>query len=396
MKRIIFIKYGELNTKKGNINFFINQLYSNICLKLKNEEVEIKKTKARIYIETKEENFKIIIDKLKQVFGIHSIVLAYQIESDFKKIKEGTFLIFKDLKIKTFKVETRRIDKGFSYSSLETSRLLGSFILKNNNQLKVDVHHPEFLFKVEIRKDYTYLYQDEIKGLGGFPVGSLGKGLLMLSGGIDSPVAGFLAIKKGIKIEGIYFDSPPHTSIEALNKVKDLAKKLMVYNNEEFILHIVPFTKLQETIYQKTNPSYMITILRRMMYLITEKLTLLRQANAFITGESIGQVASQTLTSLRTINNVTKIPIIRPLACLDKAEIVSLAKKIDTYKISILPYEDCCTIFVPKHPIINPTIEKCLKNEEKFDYQKLIKECLDNVQTLTINTLDKNEYEDLL
>ena len=396
MKKIIFIKYGELNTKKGNINFFINQLYSNICLKLKKLNVKVEKTKARIYIETKEENFNIIIDKLKEVFGIHSIVVAYQIKSNLKEIKEEALNIFKDLKIKTFKVETKRVDKKFSYPSLEVSRLVGSFLLKNNNHLKVDVHHPDFLFKIEIRKDYTYLYQEEIKGLGGFPVGSLGKGLLMLSGGIDSPVAGFLAIKRGIKIEGIYFDSPPHTSIEALNKVKDLAKKLMVYNNEEFILHIVPFTKLQETIYQKTNPSYMITILRRMMYLITEKLTLLRQANAFITGESIGQVASQTLTSLRTINNVTKIPIIRPLACLDKAEIVSLAKKIDTYKISILPYEDCCTIFVPKHPIINPTIEKCLKNEEKFDYQKLIKECLDNVQTLTINTLDKNEYEDLL
>ena len=274
---------------------------------------------------------------------------------------------------------------------MDLSRQLGSLILKNTKDKKVDVHNPDYLLKIEIRSDYTYIYTKEIKALGGYPVGVAGKGLLMLSGGIDSPVAGYMAMKRGIKLECIYFESPPHTSPQALNKVKKLVSILNKYQ-PSIKLHIINFTEIQESIYKFIDPTYMITIMRRMMYRISEKVMQNREDLVLINGESVGQVASQTLTSMTVINNVTNIPVLRPVACLDKLEIIDIAKKIDTYETSILPYEDCCTIFLPKHPVINPKIEKALEYEKKFDYEALINEAVLKVNTITISK-DSNKFD---
>ena len=217
----------------------------------------------------------------------------------------------------------------------------------------------------------------------------------MLSGGIDSPVAGYLALKRGVKLEAVYFEAIPHTSLEARNKVIDLSKKLCKYC-DSLKLHIVPFTEIQEAIYKECNPDYCITIMRRMMYRIMEKLAKRQKALVIVNGESIGQVASQTLTSMSVINSVTNMPVIRPVACLDKLEIIDIAKKIDTYNISILPFEDCCTIFVPKHPVINPSMQECIKNESMFNYEELIEKTVDNILTININNDVEKEFSDLL
>ena len=294
---------------------------------------------------------------------------------------------------KTFKVVSKRRDKSFEISSMEFNRVVASHILKNKEDIKVDINSPEVYINIEINKEYTYFYFNEIKALGGYPVGVAGKGLLMLSGGIDSPVAGYLALKRGLKIDAIYFEALPHTSLNAREKVISLAKELLKYSSD-FNLHIVPITKLQEEIYHKIDSTYMITILRRMMYRISEEVARKNKNLVLINGESIGQVASQTLTSMNVINEVVKIPVIRPVACFDKLEIIDIAKKINTYETSILPFEDCCTIFVPKHPVINPKKEKCVEYESKIDYEALIKETIENIHTIKIT--NEEEFGDLL
>ncbi len=398
MKRIIMIKYGELTTKKSNRKLFVNALYNNLKNKLKDYEVSFTSDLSRMYIEFKEKDLDMILDKINCVFGIHAYDVAYKVKSDISEIEKMILEILKNIDFKTFKVNTKRSDKSFSIQSTEFSKKIGGLILKNKENIKVDVHNPEVSFNIEIRRDHTYIYLNEYKGAGGYPVGTLGKGLLMLSGGIDSPVSGYLALKRGIKIDAVYFEAIPHTSLEARNKVIDLSKKLLKYTND-LNLYIVPFTKIQEAIYKNIDNAYTITIMRRMMYRIMEKLVIRYKVNVFINGESIGQVASQTLTSMRVINNVTNIPVIRPVACFDKLEIIDLAKKIDTYDISILPYEDCCTVFVPKHPVINPELNKCLLYEESFNYNELIDEAIDNIIKININDeLEKenNEFSDLL
>ena len=394
MNRVIMIKYGELTTKKSNRKLFVNALYNNLKNKLKDYDVSFTSDLSRMYIEFNEHDLENIIDKINCVFGIHAYDVAYKVKTDISLIENMILEILKNLNFNTFKVNTKRSDKSFSIQSTEFSKKIGGFILKNKPNIKVDVHNPEISFNIEIRKDYTYIYLNEYKGAGGYPVGTLGKGLLMLSGGIDSPVSGYLALKRGIKIDAVYFEAIPHTSIEARNKVIDLSKKLLKYTNE-LNLYIVPFTKIQEAIYKNIDNAYTITIMRRMMYRIMEKLVKRYKANVFINGESIGQVASQTLTSMRVINNVTNIPVIRPVACFDKLEIIDIAKKIDTYDISILPYEDCCTVFVPKHPVINPELDKCILYEESFDYESLINETIDNIIKIKINDED-DEFKDLL
>lgn len=400
MNRVILIKYGELTTKKDNRKLFINTLYNNILKKLNNIDVNIYKDISRMYIEYNSNLEKEILSKIGEVFGIHSYLVAYKTETSEESIKKTIYDILKsncDLKNNyTFKVETKRSDKSFPYDSLNCNHLFGSHILKNFSNFKVDVHNPEIYVHVEIRKDYSYIYLNEYKGLGGYPVGTLGKGMLMLSGGIDSPVAGYLALKRGIKLDLVYFEAIPHTSLEARNKVITLAKKLSVYGGNMRLI-IVPFTKLQEEIYKNVDGNYSITIMRRMMYRIMEKLALRFKDLVIINGESVGQVASQTLTSMNVINSVTNFPVIRPVACFDKLEIINISKKIDTYETSILPYEDCCTVFVPRHPIINPNLNHCLAMEEKFDYNMLISEIMDNL--LIIKIKDENileEYEGIL
>ena len=395
MKRVILIKYGELTTKKGNRNFFVNLLYKSIQNKLKNYNVVIFKDLSRMYIEFNDEDLDNILKRVNNIFGIHEYLVAYKVETKEEIIKEKVLEIVKEEKFKTFKVETKRSYKEFPIHSQDFSRILGSLILKNIESIKVDVHNPELLVNVEIRKDYTYIYTNYYYGLGGYPNNTLGKGMLMLSGGIDSPVAAYLAMKRGIHIEALYFEAIPHTSINARNKVIDLCRKLSVYTSS-IKLHIIPFTEIQEEIYKTADQDYVITIMRRMMYRITERMAKRRKCLAIINGESVGQVASQTLTSMKVINEVTNYPVIRPVACLDKLEIMEIARKIDTYNISILPYEDCCTVFVPKHPVINPKLDLCIEMENRFDYKSLINKCLKNVKTITINEEDKEEFNDLL
>lgn len=393
MEKIILIKYGELTTKKANRNLFINRIYENMKLLLKDYDINIVKNRVRMFITVNDNREEEVINIVKNIFGIHSIVLAYKVNTNIEEIKENIIKIASTVKFNTFKVETDRADKFFPISSMDFSKEIGALILKNIPDKKVDVHNPEYLLKIEIRSDYTYIYSKEIKALGGYPVGIAGKGLLMLSGGIDSPVAGYLALKRGIKLECIYFESPPHTSIAAKNKVKTLITKLNKYQ-PSIKLHVINFTEIQEAIYKNIDPTYMITIMRRMMYRISEKVLKERECLVLINGESVGQVASQTLTSMQVINNVTNLPVIRPVACLDKLEIIDLAKKIDTYETSILPYEDCCTIFLPKHPVINPTLSKSIEYEKKFNYEELINEAVLNKETITINN-DLNKFAEL-
>ena len=396
MDRVILIKYGELTTKKGNRKFFVNTLYKNIKDKLKGYDVKIHKDISRMYIEFNDKDLDIILKRINTIFGIHEYLVAYKIDTDVSKIKETVKQIVSRENFSTFKVNTKRSDKKFEINSVEFSKIIGGVILKEFNGKHVDVHNPELLLNIEIREYNTYIYTNSYKGLGGYPNSTLGKAMLMLSGGIDSPVAGYLSLKRGIRIEGIYFESIPHTSIEARNKVIELSKKLAVYTDRIF-LHVVPFTKIQESIYKNIDPEYCITIMRRMMYRITEKLAKRNKCLVICNGESIGQVASQTLTSMSVINNVTNMPVIRPVACLDKLEIIDIAKKIDTYETSILPFEDCCTVFVPKHPVINPKLEKCIEFEKSFDFESMIDECIDNIMTLCITEENNtDEYSDLL
>lgn len=393
--RVILIKYGELSTKKGNRNFFINTLYNNVKSKLGMYDVSINKDRAKMTIKFRDEDLDDIVKIVGKVFGIHTFNIAYLCDSDEDAIKSTVMEVVSNTNFNTFKVETKRSDKRFPIHSGDLNRILGGMILKNVPNIKVDVHNPDLLLKVEIREDGTYIYYNSFNGSGGYPVGTQPKGMLMLSGGIDSPVAGYLAMKRGIVIDAVYFEAIPHTSLEAREKVITLCRKLSSYTNH-INLHIVNFTPIQEEIYKNCREDYCITIMRRMMYRIMEKLATKYNGLAIINGESVGQVASQTLTSMSVINSVTNMPVIRPLACLDKLEIMDIARKIDTYETSILPYEDCCTVFVPKHPAINPKIETAVKEENKFDYEKLIDEVVNSLNTIQVNDVVNNEFSDLL
>ncbi len=387
MQKLILIKYGELTTKKANRLLFIKYLENDIKTKLKGYNINIIKDNSRMFVEV-DNNFEEVISILKKVFGIHEIVIAYKVKTDVDTIKESVLEVVSKIPFRTFKVETKRSYKEFPYTSMEFNNVIGSLILKSIDNISVDVHNPEYELKIEIRNDYTYIYDREIKGSGGYPSKVAGKGLLMLSGGIDSPVSGYLAMKRGIELECIYFESPPHTSPEAKNKVKSLVERLCDYQTT-IKLHVVNFTKIQEEIYKNAESSYIITIMRRMMYRICEKVLKNNNMYILINGESVGQVASQTITSMNVINSVTNIPVLRPVCCMDKLEIIDIAKKIDTYNISILPYEDCCTIFLPKHPVINPCIDKCLLYESLFNYEELINEAVNNIETIKIDKTTK-------
>ena len=391
------IKYGELSTKKANINLFLKQLKDNVSYALEDLDVKVKFDKGRMFITLNKDNFSLVEEALKHVFGIHEYDIAYKVsDKDFDKIANIVLKLVKKREFKTFKVETKRSDKNYPIKSMDFSRKMGVVILKNINDVKVDVFNPDLRVAIEIRMDAVYIYFNSEKGIGGYPVGVAGKGLLMLSGGIDSPVAGYLAIKRGVKLECIYYESPPHTSLEAKNKVIELAKKLALYNND-IKLHVIKFTDIQQAIYQNCPHEYLITIMRRMMYRIAERIARMNNCKILVNGESIGQVASQTLTSMNVINEVVKIPVIRPVACFDKLEIIDLAKKIETYETSILPYEDCCTIFVPEHPVINPIVSEAREYEKAFDYETLIYEAIKNHEVIKISLKDEGkEFEDIL
>ena len=394
MEKVIIIKYGELSTKSDNINFFLKTLKNNVDKKLESINHQIKYDYGRMIVYT--EDLENSLNRLKEVFGIHELAIGYiTYERELNNIKKNVLELISNKTFKTFRVTVKRSDKNYPGKSTEIAAQIGAHILKNINDLHVDIHNPELNIFIEIRINEVLIYFNGEKGLGGYPVSTLGKGLLMLSGGIDSPVAGYLAIKRGVKIEAIYFDSPPHTSPMALKKVKDLAKVLTKYNGD-IKLHVINFTKIQEEIIKNIPDYYLITMMRRMMYQISAIVASKYNSHVIINGESIGQVASQTLKSMQVINEAIKMPVIRPVCTYDKLEIIDLSKKIGTYDISIEPYEDCCTIFVPKHPVIHPNIKLVYEYESLVDFKSLIYEAVNNMETIIISENDESNYKDLL
>ncbi|KHO62824.1 thiamine biosynthesis protein ThiI [Thermoanaerobacter sp. YS13] len=370
MQDILLIKYGELALKGDNRSFFENKLIKNIKHTLSDfKEVNVEKTHGRIYVECDGDTEE-VIEKLKKVFGIVGITKAKRTDLKLEDIYQAAIELMKEHSGKTFKVETKRPNKSFPYNSMEISRKVGAAVLKNVKNLKVDVHNPDVLLNVEIR-EMAFVYAGVIEGIGGLPLGTNGKATVLLSGGIDSPVASWMMMKRGVEIEAVYFHSPPYTSERAKDKVVDLCKVLSQYG-QKIKLHIVHFTDLQLEIYEKCPPRFTTIIMRRMMMKIAEKIAQKNGSMALITGESLGQVASQTIESLYVTNASVSMPIFRPLIGMDKTEIIDLAQKIGTFEISIRPYEDCCTIFVPKHPATKPKLDKVIEAEQKMEYQKYI------------------------
>lgn len=386
----IMIRFGELSTKGKNKKDFIFLLASNIKHALK--EFKTLKMDVRmdhIYLLLNEENAELVMHRLEDVSGIHSFSPVIKIESNIDSIIQNALALMELEEGKTFKVKARRADKTFPYVSDDINRKVATAILKTD-AWKVDVHHPDVLLSIDVRQDASYLFTKTYMGAGGYPLGIGGKAMMMMSGGIDSPVAAYLLMKRGVLCELIHFAAPPYTSEAVLDKIQDLAKKLNRYQ-ESIRIHIVPFTELQVAIYEHVDESYAITLMRRMMYRIADRLAKRRKCLAIANGESIGQVASQTLASMYVINHVTSTPTIRPLATMDKTDIISLARKIDTFDISIRPYEDCCTIFEPKNPKTAPKLDIVEELEKTFDFDSLIETCIRNIEVIIVNS---NENED--
>ena len=393
----ILIRYGEMALKGKNIRSFIQALQENLQVKLKDfPNVKVKRTQGRMFVLLNGHEPEPIIEICRKVFGIHSLSLALKVENDVEQIKEAALEALKKADARTFKVAAKRVDKNFPHGSLEMNQIVGSHLLVNTEGYTVDVHEPDVEIKVEIRQEATYITSENISGAGGLPVGTAGKSLLLLSGGIDSPVAGYLAMKRGVQLEAIHFHSPPYTSERARQKVLDLTKKLVGYG-KSIKVHIVPFTKLQQEIFREMPDSYAMTIMRRMMFRIAEAVCEQENILSLTTGENLGQVASQTMESMHAINEVTNYPVIRPLIAMDKAEVVDISKEIDTYEISILPYEDCCTIFVPKSPKTRPRRDKINALEARHDFGPSIEEAIAGIETIYITAKSEDtEFEDLL
>lgn len=388
----ILIRYGELSLKGKNRNSFIKRLLANVKQALKSfEKLEFQKTHDRMYIYLHGEDADQVCRTLEKVFGISSFSLAIKTKPDMEEIVKACSESLDLSIVQTFKVAARRSDKTFPYISDQINRMVATEILKNS-EWKVDVKHPDVKIVIEVHTNAAYIMTERIPGAGGYPVGVGGKSMVLLSGGIDSPVASYLMMKRGVYIECIHFAAPPYTSQNAQDKVMKLAELISPYQGE-ILVHVVPFTDLQLAIYQNADESYAITLMRRMMMRIAAKLAEKRHCQAIATGESIGQVASQTLESMQAINAVTTMPIIRPVVCMDKVEIIDLSKKIGTYDTSILPFEDCCTIFTPKNPVTKPKIDKCLRYEERFDYEKLVDWCVEGAQSFWIHPNMTNEED---
>lgn len=380
----IVVRYGELSTKGKNRNVFVKKLKNNIQNALREyPNIKVTSNYNRTLIELNGHNGQEVMDVVEPIFGIASFSLGVKTTKDLDVIKQTTLELVKDTESKTFKVDTKRRDKQFGESSDNVNRQVAGELLRNT-QLKVDVHNPDLLIKIEIEeKDEAYIMAKTIKGAGGYPVGVQGKALLLLSGGIDSPVAAHLANKRGLHLEAIHFESMPYTSQNALNKVMDLASQLakaQVYMK----VHIVSFTDIQMAIYDKADENYAITLMRRFMVRIAEKVAKSNKCGALVSGESLGQVASQTIESLDVINRATDSLILRPLITLDKNEIIEISKKIGTYETSILPFEDCCTIFTPVAPIIKPKLGRVKMYEERFDIEEMIDKAIDNIRTVEV------------
>lgn len=382
MESTILIRYGELFLKGKNKHYFERVLINNIREKIEEFNARVVKISGRYFVCDYNESDEFqIIETLTKIFGIHSVSPAKMFDTSVENITEYV----KGLNIEncSFRVSVKRADKSFPINSSEFGAKMGAVILKNNKNLSVDLINPEVEVNIEIRENgKTFVYFDKIDGLNGMPVGTAGKGLLLLSGGIDSPVAGFNIAKRGMQIYALHFHSYPYTSEQAKQKVLDLAKILSSYTGNIKVM-VCSFTHAQEEIHKNCNEEYMITIMRRIMMRIAEKVSLREGYQTIITGESLGQVASQTIESITVTNEVVKhLPILRPLIGMDKSEITEIAEKINTFKTSILPYEDCCTVFLPDHPVIKPKLDKVRKEESKLDIDALVEECINSIEII--------------
>ena len=390
----IMIRFGELSTKGKNKKDFIRTLADNVKNALKDwPELSFETRYDHIYVGLNGLDYRPVIERLQDVSGIHALSLVYRCSKEVEDMKESALKLINEEEGKTFKVKVKRGDKTYPLISDEITRIVAGHILRNTEHLKVDVHNPDILLSIEVRQEAAYIFCKTFLGAGGYPLGVGGKTMHMLSGGIDSPVAAYLMMKRGVSIECIHFASPPYTQMGVIYKLEDLLKVLTRYQ-PRLRLHIVPFTKIQEAIYDNAPESYCITLMRRMMFRLADALSKRRKCPVISSGESIGQVASQTLQSMHVINAVTNTPVIRPLATTDKLEIIKISKKIGTYDISIRPYEDCCTIFTPKAPKTMPHQDEVEEFEKKFDYESLIKEALNNIEVKIIT--NDSQDNDLL
>lgn len=381
----ILIRYGEIFLKGNNRGYFESALAKNIRTALENFTFKFVRAQNRFLIEDYDEAYETdIIDKLTKIFGIHSVSVAVKVKSTEEELEKAAVLMMKD-KSGTFRVTVNRADKRIQKSSMELAAQLGGAVLESNPNLTVNLHVFDTDLYVDIRENgLSYLFTDKIMGAGGMPVGTAGAGMVLLSGGIDSPVAAYMMAKRGLKLHAIHFHSAPYTSEMAKQKVVDLAGIVKNYSGP-IVLHVIPFTDVQLKIHEKCPAELMITIMRRFMMRIAERVAKANSCGALITGESLGQVASQTMESITVTNGVIEdLPVFRPLIGMDKTEIMDVARNIDTYDTSILPYEDCCTIFLPKNPVIRPKLETVLKAEAKLDVETLIASCIENQEIINV------------
>ena len=395
----IMVRYGELSTKGKNKKDFIKQLGHNVRKALNEfDGLEVRAQHDRLHVTLNGADSAAVMNRLKGVFGIENFSPSVKTDKDLDAIKATVLALAKEVYRPgmTFKINARRQDKEFAYDTYQLNDILGGVVLEGLPGIQVKMKQPDLTIRVEVRLNGVFVSGETIQGAGGLPVGTGGKAVMMLSGGIDSPVASYYAMRRGVKLDMVHFFSPPYTSEQALAKAKELTAKLAKYSGGiQFIQ--VPFTKIQETIKEKVPEGYLMTIQRRMMLRLTVAVAEMRHAKGIFNGESLGQVASQTLESMAAINDVTSMPILRPLLSMDKTEIIKIAEDIDTYDLSILPYEDCCTIFTPPAPKTRPDLEKSRKYEQYIDVEGLMKEALDGITITEIRPNDNylNQNEDV-
>lgn len=395
----IMVRYGELSTKGKNRKDFIRQLGQNVRQSLQEfENLEIKAQHDRLHVTLNGEPDDAVIKRLSGVFGIENVSPSVKVEKDVEVIKQTAAAMMQEQFVPgmTFKINTRRQDHDFEYDTNQLNDMVGGYVLEKVPGIKVQMKKPDVILRVEVRLNGVFLSSEIIEGAGGLPVGTGGRAVMMLSGGIDSPVASYLAMKRGVKLDMVHFFSPPYTSYQALAKAKELTGKVANFGGDiQFIQ--VPFRKIQEEIKEKVPEGYLMTIQRRMMLRITAAIAEARHTKGIFTGESLGQVASQTLESMMAINDVTTMPVLRPLVSMDKDEIIKIAEKIDTYDLSILPFEDCCTIFTPPAPKTRPDLEKSRNFEKLIDVDALVKEAVDGIEIVNIkpNETFLNKQEDV-
>lgn len=389
----IMVRYGELSTKGKNRKSFIMQLAQNVRQALKDfPEIKIHADRDRMHLLLNGADGQLVIPKLAKIFGIQNFSPSIRVEKDVEVLKQAVQDIMKEIYTgkETFKIIAKRSDHQFELTSNELNQILGNAVFDIFPHIQVQMRQPDIPLRVEIRRDGAYLSYETIKGSGGLPVGTSGKGMLMLSGGIDSPVAGYFAMKRGVEIEAVHFASPPYTSEQALQKAKDLTAKLAPYVGTIHFIE-VPFTEIQEEIKKSVPQGYWMTITRRMMLRLTDEIRRIRHGLVILNGESLGQVASQTLQSMVAINEVTNTPIIRPVATMDKLEIIEVAEQIDTFNLSIQPFEDCYTIFAPPQPKTRPQLEKVHQYEERLAIDEMIQRALAGLKMEGIQAESSNE-----